>query len=71
MRIRTWQADALLLSVTAIWGATFPVVKNATDLAAGGVPPYWFLAARFTLATVLLAALFWRRLAAVPWKTWA
>jgi drug/metabolite transporter (DMT)-like permease len=71
LRIRTWQADALLLLVTAFWGATFPVVKNATDLAAGGVPTYWFLAARFTLATLLLAGLFWRRLVKLPAKTWA
>lgn len=71
MRIRTWQADALLLAVTAFWGATFPVVKNATDLNGGGVPTYWFLAARFTLATLLLGAFFWRRLVKVSWKTWA
>lgn len=71
MRIRTWQADGLLLAVTAIWGATFPLVKNATDLANGGVPTYWFLAARFTLAAVLLALLFRRRLAAAPARTWA
>ncbi|HLN61823.1 MAG TPA: DMT family transporter [Symbiobacteriaceae bacterium] len=71
MRIRTWQADALLLAVTAIWGATFPVVKNATDLNGGGVPTYWFIAARFTLAALLLGVIFWRRLVAVPLKTWA
>lgn len=71
LRIRTWQADLLLLFVTAIWGATFPIVKNATDLSGGGVPTYWFLAARFTLAAVLLAALFWRQLAAAPLRTWA
>jgi drug/metabolite transporter (DMT)-like permease len=71
LRIRTWQADMLLLLIAAIWGATFPVVKNATDLNAGGVPIYWFLAARFTLAAVLLAAIFWRRLVRVPLRTWA
>lgn len=71
LRIRTWQADLLLLAVTAIWGATFPVVKSATDLSGGGVPTYWFLAARFTLAAVLLGAFFWRRLLALRWQTWA
>lgn len=70
MRIRTWQADGLLLAVTAVWGATFPLVKNATDLTAGGVPTYWFLAARFTLATVLLALVFGRRLRQLPAATW-
>ncbi|MDB4896500.1 MAG: permease of drug/metabolite transporter superfamily [Firmicutes bacterium] len=71
LRIRTWQADALLLAVTAVWGATFPVVKNATDLLHGGVPTYWFLAARFTLATVLVGLFFWRRVKAAPLRTWA
>jgi drug/metabolite transporter (DMT)-like permease len=71
MRIRTWQADLLLLLVTAFWGATFPIVKNATDLNLGGVPTYWFLAARFTLAAALLIVFFWRKLAAAPLRTWA
>lgn len=71
MRIRTWQADLLLLAVTAVWGATFPVVKNATDLTNGGVPTYWFLAARFTLATLVLGLIFRRSLRNLPWKTWA
>ncbi|MDF2627261.1 MAG: permease of drug/metabolite transporter superfamily [Symbiobacteriaceae bacterium] len=71
MRIQAWMADLLLILVTAFWGATFPVVKNATDLGAGGVPTYWFLAARFTLAAVLLATFFWRKLAAAPLRTWA
>jgi drug/metabolite transporter (DMT)-like permease len=71
LRIRTWQADSLLLLVAAIWGATFPIVKNATDLASGGVPTYWFLAARFSLAAVLLGILFRKRLSAAPAGTWA
>lgn len=70
MPIRMWQADLLLLFVTAVWGATFPLVKNATDLSGGGVPTYWFLAARFTLAAALLGLIFWRRLAALPMRTW-
>lgn len=70
MQIRTWQADLVLLAITAIWGATFPLVKNATSLSAGGVPTYWFLAARFLMATVLLAALFRRRLRGLPAATW-
>lgn len=68
--MRAWQADLVLLAVTAVWGATFPIVKNATDLTNGGVPTYWFLAARFTLAFILLAGLFWRRLAKAGAGTW-
>jgi drug/metabolite transporter (DMT)-like permease len=70
LRIRTWQADAILLAITAVWGATFPLVKNATHIAAGGVPTYWFLAGRFVMAAVLLAAVFWRRLRDLPMATW-
>ncbi len=70
MRIRAWQADLLLLMVAAVWGATFPVVKNATDLANGGVPTYWFLAARFSLAAVLLGLVFRHRLRSAPLRTW-
>ncbi|HLO01827.1 MAG TPA: DMT family transporter [Symbiobacteriaceae bacterium] len=71
MRLRTWQADLLLLFVASIWGATFPLVKNATDVTAGGVPTYWFLAARFTLATLILAPMLWRRRARLKPATWA
>lgn len=71
MRLRTWQADLLLLFVAAIWGATFPLVKNATDLSAGGVPTYWFLAARFSLASLVLLPLLWRRRAGLKPSTWA
>lgn len=71
MRLRTWQADLLLLFVAGIWGATFPLVKNATDVNAGGVPTYWFLAARFTLAALVLAPMLWRRRARLTPTTWA
>lgn len=57
----------LLLAVTAIWGATFPMVKAVT----GMVPTFWFLAMRFDLATLVVAVLFWRRLWRAPWRTWA
>lgn len=71
MRLRTWQADLLLLIVASIWGATFPLVKNATDVTAGGVPTYWFIAARFTLATIVLAPMLWRRRDRLKPSTWA
>jgi drug/metabolite transporter (DMT)-like permease len=71
MRLRTWQADLLLLIVASIWGATFPLVKNATNVTAGGVPTYWFLAARFSLAALILAPLLWRRRARLKSATWA
>lgn len=48
------KADISLLLVSAIWGATFVVVKRALDDAS----PFAFLAMRFTLAAVLLGWLF-------------
>jgi len=70
LRIHSWQADLILLAVTAVWGATFPMVKNATNLAVGGVPTYWFLAVRFVMATALLGLVFRRRLRGLPASTW-
>ncbi|MBI1941319.1 MAG: DMT family transporter [Acidobacteria bacterium] len=45
------KAEFLLLLVTLVWGSTFVVVKSALSLAS----PLPFLAARFTLAGLLLA----------------
>jgi drug/metabolite transporter (DMT)-like permease len=44
------KADLLLMLATAIWGATFVVVKDALEFAS----PTAFLAVRFTLAGLLL-----------------
>jgi drug/metabolite transporter (DMT)-like permease len=41
-----------LLAVTAVWGATFLVVKDATE----GMPVFDFLAWRFALAAAVMAA---------------
>ncbi|MCS7182122.1 MAG: DMT family transporter [Thermoanaerobaculum sp.] len=45
-----WKAVWLLLLVTVVWGATFPVVKGALNVASLGV----FLSLRFALAFVVL-----------------
>jgi drug/metabolite transporter (DMT)-like permease len=51
-------ADAALLLVTLVWGATFVMVKNAVS----AFPVFSFLALRFALATVALTPLvLWRR----------
>ena len=47
-------AGVALLSAAAIWGFTFPLVKDALD----DIPTFEFLAIRFTIATVVLAAIF-------------
>ncbi|MFF3987962.1 DMT family transporter [Streptomyces sp. NPDC001797] len=51
-RLRTGAVAGLLL-VTAVWGATFLVVKDATV----GMPVFSFLAWRFAIAAVVMAAI--------------
>lgn len=55
-----------LVLVTVAWGSTFFVIKDALD--ATGTAD--FLAARFTIAAVVLAAISWRRLLRLPWAQW-
>jgi drug/metabolite transporter (DMT)-like permease len=52
-------ADLLLLMVTAIWGGTFVMVKDAI----ANYPVFSFLTIRFSLATLALLIIGWRRLA--------
>lgn len=52
------KADLALASCALVWGATFVLVKNA--LADASV--FAFLAVRFVLAAVVMAAIFWRAL---------
>jgi drug/metabolite transporter (DMT)-like permease len=47
-------AGVLLLAAAAVWGITFPLVKDALD----DVSPFEFLAIRFTIATLVLCAIF-------------
>ena len=51
-------ADLSLLLVAIIWGSGFVVTKNALD----HVTPYYLLAFRFTIATILLGIIFFKRL---------
>lgn len=53
---RSTKAHILLVVVTFIWGATFVVIKNALT----EISPLLFNAVRMTLASVCLAALYWR-----------
>ncbi|MFQ5593863.1 MAG: DMT family transporter [Anaerolineae bacterium] len=58
---RQLQADAALLLVSLIWGATFVMVKQAVTL----VGPLTFIGLRFTLAAMAMVVLFHRRLQAI------
>jgi drug/metabolite transporter (DMT)-like permease len=52
------KADLALALCALVWGATFVLVKNA--LADASV--FAFIAARFVLASIVMAAIFWRSL---------
>ncbi len=56
-----------LLTAAAIWGFTFPLVKDALD----DIPTFEFLAIRFIIATIVLAAIFPRSAKGAitgPWR---
>ncbi len=50
-------ARVLIVVATLIWGSTFFILKDTLD----DVPVFFLLAFRFTLATVLLGLVFWKR----------
>lgn len=50
-----------LLAATLLWGTSFVVLKDTLDL----VPPNFLIALRFTVAGILLAIVFWKRLLGV------
>lgn len=53
-----WIANIFLLTVVTIWASTFLVIQNAID----DVPPVTLIAIRFVLASILLVAMFHKRL---------
>jgi drug/metabolite transporter (DMT)-like permease len=57
-------ADASMLMIAIIWGATFLMVKGAVE----NFPVFSFLAVRFAIASVALLLLTWRTLRTVPRK---
>ncbi len=59
-------ATLAILLVTAIWGSTFFIIKDAVAL----VDPIDFLAARFSIAAVVPAIIFWRRLRRLTPQQW-
>ena len=53
---RSRLATILLVSLTAVWGSTFFLIRDLVV----HVPPIDFLAVRFAIAAVIMLALFWR-----------
>lgn len=56
--MKRWQADLTLMGIALLWGATFVMVKQALY----SVSPATFIALRFVVAGLALAAIFRRRL---------
>jgi len=57
-----WRADLALCAVSFVWGATFIIVKEAV----ADMPVLLFLTIRFSIAALLLAAIFGFRKERVP-----
>lgn len=55
-------ATALLLSVTAVWGSTFFLIRDLVTT----LPPADFLAVRFTVAALAMAVAFHRNIRSLP-----
>jgi drug/metabolite transporter (DMT)-like permease len=56
------RAEAALLSMTLIWGGTFPIVKMGMEY----VSPVLLVAIRFSLGTIILLAFFRKRIFPLP-----
>ena len=54
-------ADLSLLLIAAIWGTTFALLRESLRL----IHPVELMAFRFTIAAVLVAAIYWRRVASM------
>jgi drug/metabolite transporter (DMT)-like permease len=59
-----WRADLALVLVALMWGATFVIVKRALT----EISTFYFLAIRFTLASLCLLALFAGAFRAAGWN---
>lgn len=69
MRMRGTRASIAtlgILVVTAIWGSTFFIIKDAVSL----IDPIDFLAARFSIGAAIPAVIFWRRLRRLTAQQW-
>ncbi len=55
-------ADISLFFVALFWGSNFVIMKQALEI----IAPFTYLGIRFSLAAILLAFLFWKRLIKAP-----
>lgn len=59
------KADLSILSITVVWGSSFIFMKNISE----DIPAYAFLALRFLVAGILMAAIFFRHLKGINLKS--
>ncbi|MDF2524630.1 MAG: protein of unknown function transrane [Clostridiales bacterium] len=52
------KADLFLLLITAIWGASFTLMKNVLEV----IPSFAYLALRFIIATIVLVVIYYKSL---------
>ncbi|WP_036920861.1 DMT family transporter [Propionicicella superfundia] len=56
----------LILAMTAVWGSTFFLIRDLVKI----MPTLDFLSVRFTIAAVVMVALFWRHLRRLTRRDW-
>ncbi len=59
------KADLAILGITVVWGSSFIIMKNITE----DIPPYAYLALRFLVAAIILAAVFHKQLKTIDLKS--
>ncbi len=64
--LRRLLADLALIGVAAVWGTTFPLAKRILE----EVPPFWYLAVRFAVASCALAPFAWTELSRLRARVW-
>lgn len=52
------KADLFLLLITAIWGASFTLMKNVLEV----IPSFAYLSLRFIIATIVLVVIYYKNL---------
>ena len=53
-----WAWKLALAACAAIWGGSFVVMKDTLDV----IPPAWLMFIRFAVSTLIVGALFWKKL---------
>ena len=55
--MKSKHADMLLILITAIWGLSFPLIRNSLPY----ISEITYLFYRFILASIILVFIFWKK----------